>query len=172
VDRNRRETFLDELAQCGIAVPSRHVCLVSDYGLAQGRQATASLLAAPDPPTAIFMASDGLALGALRALYDARIRVPDEMSLVSYDDTIAAELYPPLSSISQPLAQVASSAVSLLLERIENPNEPPTPHLSLPTHFVTRSSTSPPGAGELTPTPAQSARLDRPAPPTWTAERP
>jgi DNA-binding LacI/PurR family transcriptional regulator len=95
------------------------------------------------------VASDILALGALRALYQARIRVPDDMSVISYDDTFAAYLYPPLTSVSQPLAEVAERAVALLAEEIETAHRVNTVQkkvqIVLPTHLTMRESTAAPG---------------------------
>lgn len=143
-DRNRLDCFLKALASHHIAPDKRDIRLGDEYSLQQGHSLTRTLLELPERPTALFIASDILALGALRALYEARIHVPDEVSVVSYDDTFAAYLYPPLTSVAQPLEEVAERAISMIVERIrgDEVNGPAEPvHLSLPARLRIRDST-------------------------------
>lgn len=90
VDRARLDAFTAATARRGLAIPGDYIRLIAgDYGLEHGRALTRELLALPERPTAIFAASDSLALGAAHALYEAEVRVPAAMSLISYDDTLA-----------------------------------------------------------------------------------
>lgn len=76
-----------------------------------------------DKPTAIFAASDILAAGVLRALYERNVRVPDEISVIGYDDTIAQFLSPPLSTMRLPIKEIAEAAVDALITKLEQPGE-------------------------------------------------
>ncbi len=141
VDRDRLACFHAALARHDIAPDDRLVCLTPDYDIERGRAQTGALLALAQRPTAIFAAGDNLALGVLQALYEAGIRVPDAMSVVSYDDIFAGQLIPPLSSVSQPLEAVASRAIEALIAQVEQPDGQFTPrHIALPTGFTARGS--------------------------------
>jgi DNA-binding LacI/PurR family transcriptional regulator len=145
VDRTRLDNFLRALAHHKIAVHEEYLRLGTTYSLDEGYQFMNALLALALPPTALFVASDTLALGALRALYQARMHVPEDISVISYDDTFAAYLYPPLTSVSQPLEEVAERAVALIVEGIEAVNGVNEKiQVVLPTHLTMRKSTAPP----------------------------
>lgn len=147
VDQARRDGFVAALAHHGLAVPDGYLQL-GGRRTADGHAATRALLALPARPTAILAAGDPLALGALRLLHEARVRVPDELSLVSYDDAFAAGLYPPLTSIAQPFAEIAERATALVVGGADDPHAPPADagHVVLPTRLTVRHSTQPPDA--------------------------
>jgi DNA-binding LacI/PurR family transcriptional regulator len=146
IDRARLDSFTAALARHALAPAERDVLLVSNYAVELAYKEMRTRLASTDLPTAVFAAGDNLALGVLRALYEARLRVPDDVSLVSYDDVFAADLYPPLASVVQPLAEVGERAVTLLTERLDSANwaDCRPIHITLPTSFITRASTCPP----------------------------
>jgi DNA-binding LacI/PurR family transcriptional regulator len=74
-------------------------------------------------PTAIFAHNDTLALGVYRGLYEMGFKIPDDVSVVGYDDLPSCEfMHPPLTSVGTPLRELAAVAVGLLLERINHPN--------------------------------------------------
>jgi LacI family transcriptional regulator len=118
IDRLRQEQFLSSLSTYGIEIPDAYLCSDSDASIEHGFATTRKFLGLVQIPTAIFAAGDNLALGALRALYQAKLRVPDDVSVVSYDDTFVANLYPPLTSVGQPLSDIAAKAVSLIIESV------------------------------------------------------
>lgn len=145
VERARLDCFRDALERRNVPVRDEYVMLGTDYSLKEGHNFTRTLLTLPRRPTALFVI-DSFALGTLRALHEARVRVPDEMSVVAYDDLLAAHLYPPLTSIVQPIHEVAERAVSLIDEQVIGLNDgvqEPT-HLVLPTHLKIRDSTQKP----------------------------
>lgn len=157
IDRARFDGFLTALARHGIAAPAAHLRLgVARSLIEEGYDFALALVALSARPTAIFAAGDPLALGALRALYEARVRVPDDMSLISYDDTVAPHLYPPLTSVSQPLAAVADRAIALIADAVEgwrpdgissaDPDAASAP-IVLPTRLTIRDSTRAPSEG-------------------------
>lgn len=94
IDRSRREAFAAALARHDRTSQSAWIKLVRDYSIAESREATLALLAASTRPTALFAAGDNLALGVLQALYERRLRVPDDLSLIRYDDIFAPHAIP------------------------------------------------------------------------------
>jgi len=107
-------------------------------------EALAALLALPDRPTAIVAAADFLALAILRASRDAGLRVPDDLSLVVFDDSLLVQhAEPPLTAIAQPNARLGAEAAALLLDRVADPSLPPAQRLVAPT-LTLRQSTGPP----------------------------
>lgn len=141
-DTARSEAFSDTIRMAGEGVTSM-VQLVDDYSIESGCDGTARVLASDPVPTAIVTSSDGLTLGVLRVLYERRLRVPDDISVVSFDDAAVADLYPPVTSISQPLSEVAEEAVVLLLAALGDLGES-GPVAPLPTRLSVRASTGPP----------------------------
>jgi DNA-binding LacI/PurR family transcriptional regulator len=108
-----------------------------------GARAIAPALSGGRAPTAVFACSDQLALGVLRSARTAGLRVPDELSVVGFDDSSAAQSTdPPLTTVRQPLrsrGQEVGALVRALLLRAETP---PDPELA-PVHLVVRGSTAP-----------------------------
>jgi LacI family transcriptional regulator len=96
----------------------------------------------PAEPTAVFVASDMMAVGALKALRQAGRRVPEDIALVSFDDIpVASAIEPPLTTVRQPIGQMAALAVETLLDLIEHPGSGPR-RIVLPTQLVIRESCS------------------------------
>ena len=91
-------------------------------------------------PDAVFVASDTMALGALRALREAGKRVPDDVAVVGFDDMPqAATASPPLTTVRQPIQQTGVLAVETLIDILENGGDPPR-RIILPTELVIRAS--------------------------------
>ncbi|MEU1166568.1 LacI family DNA-binding transcriptional regulator [Streptomyces sp. NPDC005921] len=104
-------------------------------------EATLDLLRRPDPPTAIFALSDRLAFGTLRAAHELRIAVPDSLSVIGFDGLEAAQMVSPaLTTVRQPLADMGSTAATMLLQLI-NGGKPPAMHIQLAAELVVREST-------------------------------
>jgi DNA-binding LacI/PurR family transcriptional regulator len=90
------------------------------FRLEGGREATAKLLAAASRPTALVVANNLMTIGALQALRAARLRIPADVALTAIDDPFWAEMLdPPLTTLAQPVRDMAEAAMALLLERIE-----------------------------------------------------
>jgi LacI family transcriptional regulator len=107
-----------------------------------GEQAVARLLSGPREalPDAIVCANDQMAIGVIRALAAAAVRVPEDVAVVGFDDIFSARLYdPPLTTVHQPMRQLGERACARLLERIANPDLSQVVEL-LPTELVLRSS--------------------------------
>lgn len=111
-----------------------------DFREGGGYEGMKALMALPRRPTAVFVANNLMTLGALRALHQAGIRIPDEVAVVGFDDMPwATSLNPPLTAISQPSQEIGSSAAELLLDRIARPDRS-IRHLILETKLVVRAS--------------------------------
>ena len=81
------------------------------------------LLALDEKPDAVFAVSDSLAAGALRAIAQAGLRVPEDIALIGFDGTELAEVVSPqLTTVEQPSREIGRTAVTLLMKRIDNPD--------------------------------------------------
>ena len=100
------------------------------------------LLNLPDPPTAIFAYSDVQALGALEAAREMGLNVPNDLSVVGYDDIDTAH-FAQLTTVRQHLFETGMQGVEYLLDAIEKSSLPPV-HIQLPTELVIRQTTAPP----------------------------
>ncbi|SRR5258708_8697505 len=105
-----------------------------------GRKAALQLLSQEKRPTAIFASSDVQAVGVLQAARELNIGVPDDLSIIGYDDIEVAELLG-ISTIRQPMRQMGEIGVSKLIEQIENPQNAPE-LIRLNTRLVERSTTA------------------------------
>ena len=146
VDRVRYDHFAAALARHDLDLPADRVWHGADASIETGRAATRAFLAASPRPTAVFAAGDNLALGVLRALYEADLHVPRDVSVVSYDDTFVANLYPPLTSVGQPFADIAARATSLIADGLDSSGDglDEATRVVLPAKLTVRDSTGPP----------------------------
>lgn len=88
----------------------------------QGYRCAQHLLSLPTPPTALFVSNDVMAFGAMEAARDLGFRIPDDLSIIGFDDVPqAAHVHPPLSTVCQPLVEMGRRAAILLLAYIANP---------------------------------------------------
>jgi DNA-binding LacI/PurR family transcriptional regulator len=105
---------------------------------------TLELLDLPEPPTAVFVCSDHMALGVYEALAERGLRVPDDMSVVGFDDLPEARwTTPALTTVRQPLSEMAAMALRLLVRMMEG-DRPESTRTELSTRLVERASTAPP----------------------------
>jgi LacI family transcriptional regulator len=114
-----------------------------DFTYDAGRGAAAALLDREDRPTAIFAASDEIALGIMEEARRRAIRVPEDLSMVGFDDTfLATRSAPPLTTVAQPLVMMGRVAIRSIAQLINN-DLVSTRHIELATHLVVRDSTAP-----------------------------
>jgi DNA-binding LacI/PurR family transcriptional regulator len=116
-----------------------------DFQIEDGRRHTRDLLRLPDPPTAIFACNDGEAIGVYQAATEAGKRIPHDLSVVGFDDLPPAQwMIPPLTTIRQPLTEMAVAAATMVVTLARN-EAPASDRLELATDLVVRASTAPPG---------------------------
>jgi LacI family transcriptional regulator len=126
--------------------------LPGDFTEASGFRAVAALLALGERPTAVFAANDAMAIGALSALREAGVRVPEEIAVVGFDDIpLARYMNPPLSSVHVPMAGLGARAVETLLHAMDAKNEHTRRHQRMETTLVVRRSCGAPPEGERPP---------------------
>ncbi len=147
-ERLRVSAFRNAMASVGLALPDGYIQL-GEYLDASGRPSDGVrmmelLLRQAPRPSAVVVGSDFIAAGALQAIHAAGLRVPDDISIIGYDDSIAELLTPPLTTIAQPMDELGRLAVEMALKPIGNPSvEVPT---QLKARLVVRNSTSAAGA--------------------------
>jgi LacI family transcriptional regulator, galactose operon repressor len=143
---DRRRGYRAALAAAGI-LPDPELEVESVPELEPGRAAAERLLDLPEPPTAIFAFNDNIAIGAIQAARARGLRVPEDLSVVGFDDVEHATIVSPaLTTVRQPLAEMGRMAVSLLVRLLERQRFE-TLHLELATRLVVRDSTAPPRSG-------------------------
>jgi DNA-binding LacI/PurR family transcriptional regulator len=142
--RERAENWRAVLAEAGIRVPEP---LEGDWSADSGYR-IGRILARDRDVTAIFAANDEMAIGAIHALHEAGRRVPEDVSVIGFDDIpIAAHITPPLTTFCSDNVALAATSFRYLTDYLNNPQAPPAPP---PTHkhdLVPRRSTAAPGGG-------------------------
>ena len=142
--RDRQHGMIDELARNGITVPPAWIGHGA-HGRYEARALAHRMLVADERPTAIFAASDTQALGVIAAAGEAGLHVPDDLSVIGYDDIEAAD-YVGLTTVRQQLFESGRRGAELLLAEIEaRSDQPPVAHLT--PELVVRRTTAPPKVG-------------------------
>jgi DNA-binding LacI/PurR family transcriptional regulator len=138
----RRSGYADAMTRHGLG--SRIRIAPGAFTEQGGANGVAALLSKGRRPTAIFVANDLAAVGALHALEEHGLRVPEDVSLVGYDNIALAALgHIDLTTIDQPRLEIGATAVRLLLERLEE-GRTGARHLLIPPGLVVRGTTAPP----------------------------
>lgn len=131
--------YQQALTEAGISIDPK-LEVSGDFHSRSGYTATVQLLKAK-PLTAIFACNDLMAIGALRAIREAGLSVPEDISLIGHDDIeMASYTQPALTTIAQPIELLAETAIQFLLDRIKQPGVPPR-RIILPNQLVVRQST-------------------------------
>jgi DNA-binding LacI/PurR family transcriptional regulator len=142
--RERQEAFRAFMRERNLPLPRRYV-QASENDLAGGFNAALALLSLPQPPTAIYAASDKLALGVLKAASVRGMRVPEQLSVVGFDDIpMAAYAVPSLTTVRQPSEQLARLAVDDVLELLGKPTTNSTKRIVQPELIQRDSCARPP----------------------------
>jgi LacI family transcriptional regulator len=146
--RARLAGYREALERAGVPIDPALICEGS-YLLGDGVEQTKHLLDLPNPPTAIFAGNDAQAAGVYQVLYERNIRVPEDISVIGFDDVMyTAQMSPPLTTIRQPLAEIGKMAVNMLLRRIAG-EQLDSNHVELSTSLVVRKSCAEPRDGAL-----------------------
>jgi LacI family transcriptional regulator, xylobiose transport system transcriptional regulator len=137
--RDRHEGYLAAHRQLGVE-PDPELVRFGDFLTSGGRKFGAELLGLADPPTAIFAGSDLQAAGVYQAATERGLRIPEDLSVVGFDDvSLCQTLSPPLTTIRQPLREMAQEAVRLVADELSHPSTTGT-RLELATTLILRDS--------------------------------
>ncbi len=133
----RLSGFRKAMSESNIEIPDRFVRL-APYSQEQTRQVARELLSLPEPPTAIFAATDFQALGVLKAAHQLNVKVPEQLAVIGFDDLDMAE-FAELTTISQHLDESGRLAVEILLAQIESPSRL-TRQVNIPLTLIERET--------------------------------
>lgn len=143
----REEGFRMAMAEAGIALRPEWV-IDGDFSYRSGLEAGAALLTADRRPSAIFASNDEMASAIMARAHGYRIHVPEELSIAGFDDNpIAMTVWPGLTTVHQPIAEMAATAVALMHETIRRRRageDAPVKHIVAKFALVERESTAPP----------------------------
>lgn len=136
--RLRLNGFRKGLEKHDIALPDDQIC-ITRYGVKTAQENIEPMLTQPDPPTAIFAATDLQAIGVINKARELGLRVPEDLAVLGFDDLDVAD-YVGLSTVHQPLDESGRLAVEILLSRLKDPQRP-LRHVRLPLKLVERETT-------------------------------
>lgn len=139
----RRDAFIEAMQKY---LPDADDSLIfeGDFRFESGRLAASELLESENLPTAIVVANDMMALGAMAELKAAGFDIPKDISIVGFDDIAFASLSdPPLTTVCSPRVEIGRRAIEALMTTIERPDQQGV-EIKIPTYLITRKSTAPP----------------------------
>ncbi|MDQ7904639.1 LacI family DNA-binding transcriptional regulator [Phytohabitans sp. ZYX-F-186] len=144
--RDRERGFREELAEHGIALPASRA-LHGPFSYESGHERAVQLLSSTRRPTSVFCANDVLAIGAYNAARSLGLRVPEDLTIVGFDDIAMAswDVFQ-LTTVRYELPTMAAESVRMLLARIEDPKRSHE-SLMIPTTLVKRATHGPPSTG-------------------------
>jgi len=137
--RERLDGYRAALDESGLAFDGHYV-FDGSFDVGSGLRAGHYFVSLAPPPTAIMASNDREAFGVLQAVEERRLRVPEDVSVVGFDNVpLAAEVRPPLTTVHQPVYEMGRKAMEVLIQWVEN-EEPAQRHIELPTRLVIRGS--------------------------------
>jgi len=141
-------TGQERIAGCRMAIkeagypPEALDLLFCEESIESSYRLVKELLARQNPPSALFMWDDRLAVSAIKAIREAGLRIPNDVAVVGYDDIeIAAYLYPPLTTVRQTSHQIGETAARILLNKLESETSPGPQKIVLKPELVIRETT-------------------------------
>jgi len=139
----RRDAFLKSMAELGLTVPKEHI-VEGSHTMEGGMASMEKLLALAELPTGVMCSNDMTAIGVLHALYRTTHKVPEEISVVGFDDIHLAQfMLPPLTTVQMSCTHLAAAAVEALRAGIEPEHaKEKTKEWRIPTRLVVRQSTA------------------------------
>jgi len=133
--------YRDALLANGLEVNDEYI-IRTDASVANGRLAATALINSANPPTAIFAVNDLLAVGAVQVILEKGLKIPDDISIVSFDNTILSKTtVPALTSIAQPVEEMGVKIVDILIDEMNNPKDKKEQITYVP-ELIIRGSTS------------------------------
>jgi len=143
----RRQAFVDAMQKHLPAVPPMKI-YEGDFRFEGGRLAASKLLAEKSLPTAVVVANDLMALGAMQEFKAAGLRIPEDISIIGFDDISFASLSePPLTTVSSPRVEIGRRAFEAVQLTIDKPHQMGV-EIRIPTSLIKRASTAPPRSVE------------------------
>lgn len=138
---DRYKGFLSALNEYGVDLPEEYVKF-GDFRFNSAEIAMQELLQLSDPPTAVFVCNDMMAIGAIRSIQVRKLQVPDDISVVGFDNiAIASAISPALTTIAQPIDKIAYQAMKVLFARMKGDTSTPFERYILKPKLVVREST-------------------------------
>lgn len=140
--QTRLAAFCDAMAAQGLSVPEEYV-QEGNFHMDGGANGLRALMALAEPPTAIFCANDGTVFGAIQAAHALGVRVPEDVSLVGFDDHYMSEVFqPPVTTVRQPLDEMGAASLRALVAHAKGEETPA--ETIFPTQLVVRATTASP----------------------------
>jgi len=137
--QDRKKGYIEAMSEYGMEIPEAYLA-VGDWKIESGYAATRELMELSDPPTALFCSNDHMAIGALEALRELRLRVPDDVSVVGFDDSeISRVIQPRLTTVRQPLDELGALAASEVVTRSRDAERQ---HIVIAPKLIERASCS------------------------------
>ena len=141
VGKNRYAGYINGLTTHGLKF-SEELIFRGNFSFESGLAGADYFLSLKQPPTAIVCANDAMAIAALGKITQNGLIVPDDISIIGFDDiTVASHIHPPLTTISAPINKIAKRAVEMLINQIQN-KKIDNKHIALPAKLVVRSTCS------------------------------
>ncbi len=138
--QKRKIGFLNALKEAEIRFKKKF-SIIGNYDIESGHAAMCYLLELEERPTAVFCSNDDMAVGAMKAIFEKGLKIPDDISLVGYDDNgFTAYLSPALTTVKRPLEQISQEGIKILLKKINEGNGTKANIIHLNTELKIRES--------------------------------
>ncbi len=149
VERERIAAYRDAMAEVGASAEEYFLAgpkylLDAEHSLEPGYKAMAGILSAGRRPTAVQCTNDIIAAGAMQAIREAGLRVPEDISVIGFDDTLGAYLAPQLTSVRLPAFELGQTAAQMVIDTLEGRDPPSNAPVELDAEIVLRHSTAAP----------------------------
>ncbi|WP_413382682.1 LacI family DNA-binding transcriptional regulator [Alkalihalobacillus sp. 1P02AB] len=139
----RSKGFFNSVERLQLQIPSDYVVDGGFFSYEGGYQAMKKLLALKEKPTAVYVAGDTMAIGAMRAIQDEGLNVPDDISIVGFDDIeLAKYVSPALTTVKQDMDLLGESAAEVLIKQMNEKNKAYSA-VKIPVELIKRHSTGP-----------------------------
>ncbi|WP_066173650.1 LacI family DNA-binding transcriptional regulator [Bacillus marinisedimentorum] len=136
----RLKGYLDTMEELSLHVPEDYIVDGGYFSRDEGYEAMKKLLGAAEPPTAVYAAGDNMAIGAIEAIRDAGLQVPEDVSIIGFDDIeLAKFVHPPLTTIRQRTDLIGKEAAGLLIRQIDKKEKIVESH-KIPVELIERKS--------------------------------
>ncbi|GAA4080920.1 LacI family DNA-binding transcriptional regulator [Amphibacillus indicireducens] len=137
----RAKGYKETMEKLNLSVPDEYIVNGNFFSYEGGREAMIRLLSLQDRPTAVVVAGDHMALGAIKVIKEAGLKVPDDISIIGFDDiAVAQHIDPPLTTIRQDKDLIGRQAAIMLLNKIDHKTDDPTK--IIPVQLIKRESCS------------------------------